>query len=163
MGPGCQWQRHEPPVRRSLDAPNGASGVQLQIYDCNGGTNQQFSIPGDPITSNVNQNKCLDVPNADPTNGNKVQIWDCNKGASQNFTQGFNGTALDGTLRIAGKCLDIIGSGTANGPKVQIYDCNGGANQKWALQVDGSILNPQSGRCLDDPGSNTTTGRSSDL
>ena len=143
---------------RCLDAPNSASGVQLQIHDCGGGANQKFSIPGDPIVSGINGNKCLDIPNADPTNGNKPQMFDCNKGASQNFTQGFNGTSLDGTLRAVGKCLDVVGGGTANNTRVQIYDCNGGGNQQWALQLDGSIVNPQSGRCLDDPSGNTANG-----
>lgn len=147
-----------PASGRCLDAPSGATGVQLQIYDCNGGPNQKFSIPGNPIVSAVNGNKCLDVPNADPTNGNKVQLYDCNRGVSQNFIQGFNGVALDGTLRVVGKCLDVVGNGTANGTKVQIFDCNGGGNQQWALRPDGSILNPQSGRCLDDPSSDTTNG-----
>jgi hypothetical protein len=30
--------------------------------------------------------------------------------------------------------------------------------QKWVQQSNGSLLNPQSGLCLDDPGGNTANG-----
>jgi hypothetical protein len=36
-----------------------------------------------------------------------------------------------------------------NHTKVQLYDCWGGANQKWMINPDGTIVNVQSGRCLD--------------
>jgi hypothetical protein len=35
--------------------------------------------------------------------------------------------------------------------------CNGGGNQQW-LPVKGMLVNPVSGRCLDDPGFTTTNG-----
>ncbi|WP_103348906.1 RICIN domain-containing protein [Amycolatopsis sp. CA-128772] len=47
---------------------------------------------------------------------------------------------------------------TADGTPVQLYDCNGSAAQTWQPRGDGSVLNPQSGKCLDDPGSSTTPG-----
>ena len=62
------------------------------------------------------------------------------------------------SAELLGKCLDITGSGTANGTLVQLSTCNGGANQTWTLRANGTLVNPQSGRCLDDPGGNTTPG-----
>ncbi len=41
---------------------------------------------------------------------------------------------------------------TANGTPVQLWDCNGTGSQTWVTRADGTILNPQSGRCLDDAG-----------
>ncbi|MDH6129243.1 ricin-type beta-trefoil lectin domain protein [Kitasatospora sp. GP82] len=58
----------------------------------------------------------------------------------------------NGTVQALGKCLDVLHSGTANGTVVQLYHCNGGGAQQWVAQADGSLMNPQSGKCLDDPG-----------
>src|SRR5581483_8613464 len=52
----------------------------------------------------------------------------------------------------------IDANGTAVGTKVQLYDCNGVGGQKWIQQANGSLLNPQSGLCLDDPSGNTGNG-----
>ncbi|MEE1786727.1 ricin-type beta-trefoil lectin domain protein, partial [Streptomyces sp. SP17BM10] len=48
---------------RCLDVPNfgRADGTSLQVYDCSGGANQQWtSTAGDQLT--VYGDKCLDVP-----------------------------------------------------------------------------------------------------
>ena len=49
-------------------------------------------------------------------------------------------------------------SGTTNGTLVQLWTCNGTGAQQWRQQSNGSLLNPQSNRCLDDPGSTLTNG-----
>jgi hypothetical protein len=49
-------------------------------------------------------------------------------------------------------------NGTAAGTKVELWDCNGVGGQKWVQQANGSLLNPQSGLCLDDPSGNTADG-----
>jgi hypothetical protein len=96
--------------------------------------------------------KCLDDYNASTTNGTKVDIWDCNNSGAQNWT------IDNGTLRIQGACLDIIGSGsTASGTLVDMWGCNGGSNQQWSAQ-NGELVNPASGKCLDDPALSTTNG-----
>ena len=51
-----------------------------------------------------------------------------------------------------GKCLDVNGAGTANGTLVDLYTCNGTAAQVWVPQSNGELLNPNSGKCLDDTG-----------
>ncbi|XVQ87789.1 ThuA domain-containing protein [Microbispora siamensis] len=91
---------------------------------------------------------CLDVANADPANGTNVQLYQCNGTGAQVWS--VNGS----TLRSLGKCLDVSNGGTADGTRVQIWDCvaNVGA-QVWTIGTDGTIKNPQSGKCLD--GSNT--------
>ncbi len=39
-----------------------------------------------------------------------------------------------------------------------LYTCNGTGAQVWQPQSDGALLNPQSGKCLDDTGFSTTPG-----
>jgi chitinase len=53
--------------------------------------------------------------------------------------------------------MDVVGAGTANGTKVDLYDCNGTGSQVW--QKSGSTLvNPQSGKCLDATGPSSANG-----
>ena len=50
------------------------------------------------------------------------------------------------------------GNVTTPGTKLELYDCNGVGGQQWVPQANGSVLNPQSGLCLDDPSGNTANG-----
>ena len=59
----------------------------------------------------------------------------------------------NGTLQVLGKCLDVNGGDTTNGTVVDLYDCNGTGAQTWTPQPNGSLVNPQSGKCLTDTGS----------
>jgi hypothetical protein len=102
--------------------------------------------------------KCLDDFGGSSTNGTIADLWDCNGTGAQNWT------VTGGTLQANGKCLDIIGAGsTADGTLVDLWDCNGGGNQQWTTGANGSLVNPASGKCLDDPGFNTTNGTQLDL
>ena len=47
--------------------------------------------------------------------------------------------------------MDINGGGTADGTTVDLYDCNNTAAQVFIPQSNGSLYNPQSNKCLDDP------------
>ncbi|WP_255945131.1 endo-1,4-beta-xylanase [Streptomyces odontomachi] len=114
---------------RCLDVPNSSTtdGTQVQLYDCNGGTNQQWEQ-----TSNgelkVYGNKCLDA--AGTGNGAKVQIYSCWGGDNQKWTVNSNGSIVGVQ---SGLCLDAVGTGTANGTLIQLYSCSGGSNQSWTL------------------------------
>ncbi|WP_433200561.1 lectin [Dactylosporangium sp. CS-047395] len=114
---------------RCLDVPNAstANGTQLQLYDCNGRTNQRFTA-----TSNrqlqVYGTKCLDASNRGTSNGTAVIIWDCNGQTNQQWNVNANGT-ITGVQ--SGLCLDANGAGTANGTKLILWSCTGGGNQQW--------------------------------
>ncbi|HEV7657839.1 MAG TPA: arabinofuranosidase catalytic domain-containing protein, partial [Mycobacteriales bacterium] len=89
--------------------------------------------------------KCVDVA-ADDSGIDlaPVQLWDCQSfAADQHWIH-----SSDRSLMTLGRCLDINGNGTANGTQVELFDCNGIGGQKWVQQADGSLRNPQSGRCL---------------
>jgi hypothetical protein len=47
-------------------------------------------------------------------------------------------------------CLNIYQQGTANKTPVDLDTCTGGAGQQWTTS-GGIIVNPASGKCLDDP------------
>ncbi|MEV4517053.1 ricin-type beta-trefoil lectin domain protein [Dactylosporangium sp. NPDC049525] len=112
---------------RCLDV-NGASqadGAVVQIWDCNGGANQQWTLTSSNQLT-VYGNKCLDVPGT--ASGSRVRIWTCNGGANQQWRLNADGTVMGVG---SGLCLDVNGAGTANGTAVQLWTCNGGTNQQW--------------------------------
>jgi hypothetical protein len=119
-------------ANRCLDVPTSATanGTLLQIYDCNGGANQQWSLLSNGELQ-VYGSKCLDVPNHAKTAGTRVDIWDCNGGANQLWNLNADGTVVG---RESGLCLDVTGAGTANAVAVDIWTCTGGNNQKWTRQ-----------------------------
>jgi hypothetical protein len=59
--------------------------------------------------------------------------------------------------------MEVAGTGTGNGTLVDLGSCSGGANQTWQAQASGELLNPSSGRCLEDPASSTTNGMQLDI
>ncbi len=115
---------------RCLDVPNVSqnNGTLLDIWDCNGGSNQQWTYLSNGELQ-VYGSKCLDVPNHATSAGTRVEIWDCNGGANQQWNLNSNGTVVG---RESNLCLDVTGQGTANGTQVEIWTCNGGSNQQWS-------------------------------
>ena len=93
------------------------------------------------------QGLCLDDRAASTTNFNPIQVYTCNGTNAQQWTVESNNT-----LQVLGKCLDVNAAGTANGTTVDLYDCNGTGAQTWVPQSNGALLNPNSGKCLDDTG-----------
>ncbi|WP_245651759.1 lectin [Streptosporangium amethystogenes] len=103
------------------------NGTQVQIWDCNGQTNQQWTLTSTGELR-VYGGKCLDVFGAGTADGTQVQIWDCNGQSNQKWR--FNS---DGSITAVGanKCLDVPNYSTANGVKLQVWSCSGAANQRW--------------------------------
>jgi hypothetical protein len=93
------------------------------------------------------QGLCLDDRSASTANFNPIQVYTCNGTSAQNWS-----VESDNTLQVLGKCLDVNAAGTANGTTVDLYDCNGTGAQQWVRQSNGELLNPNSGKCLDDTG-----------
>ncbi|MET8544336.1 non-reducing end alpha-L-arabinofuranosidase family hydrolase [Kitasatospora sp. NPDC004799] len=114
---------------RCLDVPNAGrnDGTLLQIWDCSGGTNQQWTLTSDNQLT-VYGDKCLDVPGHATTAGTRVEIWSCSGGANQRWRVNADGSVVGVE---SGLCLDVSGGGTANGTAVQLWNCSGAGNQKW--------------------------------
>jgi chitinase len=54
--------------------------------------------------------------------------------------------------------MDVTGAGTANGTKVQIYACKGTSAQAWTVGANNSLVNTNSGKCLDATGQSSADG-----
>ena len=105
-----------------------------------------------PVIAGVGRWLCLDDRASVVANGNPVQIAGCNRTVAQEWT-----VAADGTVRALGKCLAVAGGQTSPGSLVELNTCTGGGSQRWTA-VNGALVNPRSGRCLDDPGSTRVSG-----
>ncbi|KOG10673.1 MULTISPECIES: endo-1,4-beta-xylanase [Streptomyces] len=112
---------------RCLDVPGAVTtdGTQVQLWDCNGRTNQQwtFTAAGE---LRVYGDKCLDA--AGTANGAKVQIYNCWGADNQKWRLNSDGSIVGVQ---SGLCLDAAANGTANGTLIQLYTCWNGTNQRW--------------------------------
>jgi hypothetical protein len=104
-----------------------ANGTKIQMWDCNGGSNQDWTIEPDGTLQVYG--KCMDITGANYSNGTNIELWDCNGGANQQW-QPRNGTLVNPA---SGKCLDDPAFNTANGTQLDLWTCNGGSNQQWHL------------------------------
>ncbi|HEV2784501.1 MAG TPA: ricin-type beta-trefoil lectin domain protein [Actinophytocola sp.] len=114
---------------------NGAStapGTQLQIWACNGGSNQIWTrTPSGQLTVySGNNTRCMAALNNQTTSGTPVVIAQCTGTAGQQWRFNANGTVTGVGSNL---CLDINGGATANGAKTILWTCHGGSNQQWAF------------------------------
>ena len=121
---------------RCLDVADGSTtpGVQLEIWDCNGGTNQAFTLTAAGELRTMNGTLCLDASGQGTTAGTKVITWTCNGQTNQKWNLNPDGT-ITGVQ--SGLCVDVTGgnvpAGNVDGTLVELWGCNGGANQQWRL------------------------------
>jgi streptogrisin C len=126
---GTMWFQ---PVNEIL----GVFGLSLTTSGGGGGS-------GQAIISNWN-NKCVDVPNANFSDGVLVQMYTCNQSNAQRWT------SVNGTLQVQNnKCLDVQWGSTANGAPIQIVGCSGNPAQQFVLSAAGDLVNPQANKCVD--------------
>ncbi|MFI5532970.1 DNRLRE domain-containing protein [Kitasatospora sp. NPDC051853] len=89
--------------------------------------------------------QCLEVPNGAPANGVNLQYATCTGAPNQQWTYG-----ADLSLKIMGYCLDNPWGATADNTRMVLWTCGSGSpNQQWRLQANKSLVNGQSGKCLD--------------
>jgi len=117
---------------KCLDVPgqSTANGTQLEIYTCNAGSNQEYTLQPNGEITVYGSSDCLDAYNQGKTAGTIVDIYTCNGGANQLWQVHPDGSVTNDE---SGLCLDVVGQGTANGTKIDLWTCNGGTNQQWAL------------------------------
>jgi beta-glucosidase len=124
---------------------NGAYATQSFVWTVSPGSGTSTGGTTGPITGY--EGLCLDDRSASTADFNPVQVYTCNGTGAQQWTVESNDT-----LQVLGGCLDVDGAGTANGTTVDYYPCNGTAAQDWVPQSNGELVNPNSGKCLDDTG-----------
>ena len=123
----------------------GAYAAVSFVWTVSPGTATSTGAATGPITGY--EGLCLDDRSASTADFNPVQVYTCNGTNAQQWTVESNNT-----LEVLGGCLDVDGAGTANGTTVDYYPCNGTAAQVWDPQSNGELVNPNSGKCLDDTG-----------
>jgi endo-1,4-beta-xylanase len=132
-GGGTGGAVHAVGAGRCLDVTGASTtpGTLLQIWDCSGGTNQQWTHSGNQLTVYGGSNTlCLDAFGQGTSPGTKVDVWTCNGQANQQWQLNANGS-ITGVQ--SGLCLDVSGAGTANGTPVQLWTCSGQPNQRWTI------------------------------
>jgi hypothetical protein len=112
-----------------LPAGNTTNGTPVQVWDCVGGSNQQWWYDGRIV--HVPSGKCLDVPGWNPANGTPLQIWDCNGGTNQQFFLPGTYSNIGGTIVSAGVGTCIHFPNINNGTGVVMWQCDGSDNQKF--------------------------------
>ncbi|HEV2636518.1 MAG TPA: ricin-type beta-trefoil lectin domain protein [Actinocrinis sp.] len=100
-----------------------------ELWDCNGGYNQEISPTSAGELRTQNATECLDVYNNETAAGSLVQLYPCNGGANQKWTVESNGEVVG---QQSGKCLDASGGGTGDGTQLVINTCTDGSSQKWS-------------------------------
>ena len=107
---------HADGASKCLDDPSGSTtgGTQMQIWGCNGQTNQVWThTSANQLTiTNNGTTDCLDANGQGTTAGTKVIIWPCNGNSNQQWQFNSNGT-ITGVQ--SGLCLDVTGGSTADG------------------------------------------------
>ncbi|HJP76235.1 MAG TPA: non-reducing end alpha-L-arabinofuranosidase family hydrolase [Pseudonocardiaceae bacterium] len=133
-GGGSSGEVHAVGSGKCLDVPNLSTtpGTQLEIWQCNAGTNQMWTptSSGQLTVYSGSSQLCLTASGGGTSAGTKVVTEPCS-GAGQQWTVNSNGTITQ-----SGMCLDVTGASTANGALVELWTCNGHSNQQWT--VDGS-------------------------
>lgn len=114
---------------RCIDVPGGsiADGNQLVIWNCHGGSNQQFQFGG---SGEIRiGGKCVDAAGGAGRAGDKIILWNCSGGANQQWS-------IDRFGQVKGinsLCLDIEGGASGAGARLILWNCNLGNNQRWTL------------------------------
>jgi hypothetical protein len=104
-----------------------ANGALMQIYNCNGDANQQYTVEADGTIKHGSE--CLGLDNG-TTSGTFVWLYECDGATTQQWRpHGSSGAVMNVAANL---CLGIDQT-VANHTKMWIYPCNGLATQNWAL------------------------------
>lgn len=130
---------------RCLDVAGNVqtAGTGIQIWDCNGQANQQWTVTDAGELRVFGGSMCLDAGQS--AAGTKLQIQACTGAAKQKFTLRSDGSIYGAQ---SGLCADVNAAATANGTTIQLWGCHGQANQRWTVS-GGS--NPPGGTCSASP------------
>jgi Ricin-type beta-trefoil lectin domain len=159
-----QWQARangqivNPASGLCLDNPGGTSNsIQLEIDDCSTGNPAQEWLPPYVVPASTgyisqigNPNLCINDANDAQKDGTQVRAYTCLVSDNAELWRIEPGGDII-LSQNPSYCIDIQNYGTAPGSVLQLWTCNGGASQQWVARPDGSLLNPASGLCLEDP------------
>ena len=113
-----------------MDVPNQSqtNGTQVELWDCNGGANQQWTSTS-AGELRVYGSDCLDADG--PGHQPRHQGATSGPATAAPTSSGRSTPTARSPASQSGLCLDATGAGTANGTLLELWTCNGGSNQKW--------------------------------
>jgi alpha-galactosidase len=113
---------------RCLDVPQSSTsnGTQPVIWDCNGGTNQQWTLEAGGTVVSRSSGLCLDVNNNGTANGTTVLLWTCTGAAPDGSARPRYGTGRPAASS-ATVCAPIPGGGSSVQAAATARTCS------WAL------------------------------
>ena len=121
-----------------LDVSNGSTsnGANIQLYQSNGTTAQQFKISHDSTgyvtITNVKSGKVLDVSDGVASNGKNVWQYGSNSTRAQMWIVTKSGNSYQMISAInSNYVLDLSDGVVRNGKNIHIYSSNGTNAQKW--------------------------------
>lgn len=120
--------------KRCLDVygKNQNDGATVDIYDCDRGANQEWTLDPTGQLVGSDSGKCLDIARASRDNGAAVQQWTCNGQGNQKW-------GYDSQMRLvnpaSGKCLNVYGGATGNQSRLVIWTCDDTSQNKWVLSA----------------------------
>lgn len=138
--------------RYVLDIANGstASGANVQLYQSNDTSAQQFKVTHDSqgyVTfTNVKSGKVLDVYNGTAKNGNNVWQFTSNNSRAQKWIvrKDGNGYSIVSALN-SNYVLNIANGKAYNGNNVELYSYSGSSSNRWlfnkSVSKEEKILN----------------------
>ncbi|MFD7982415.1 ricin-type beta-trefoil lectin domain protein [Kitasatospora indigofera] len=62
-----------------------ASGTPMEYHSCNGSPSQVWVVNANGTLYNPASGRCLDLPNADASNGRRLALYDCHTGAAERW------------------------------------------------------------------------------
>jgi len=142
-----------------LEAQNGADqpNTPLVIDTCTASPSEQWDISA--VTASrgqvssglgtVNQYCVTDTDNVS-RDGTPLDFAPCTTAPGQVLTR------VGSTFRVAGGCLTL--ARPVARASVWLQQCNGSTAQQWTVGAGGSLVNPASKLCLDEPHSSVITG-----
>lgn len=113
---------------KCLDVNAGRNGA-VEIFPCNGGANQQWTLTAAGELRTLGGTRCLDAAGAGTVPGTPLIAFTCNGQSNQRWRVNANGT-ITGVQ--SGLCLDVRAAASANQSPVALWPCHGNRNQLWS-------------------------------
>jgi hypothetical protein len=115
-------------IHQALQAP----GARAVLWSCNGGPNQQLSLPAPGTADEVRVfGLCVDAFGGAGRVGDVVGLWTCHRGANQQWT-----LTDAGELRgVNGLCVGPSSDASQNGAQLVVQTCTGSPSQRWSTAV----------------------------
>ena len=61
-------------------------GTKVDIWTCDGGSNQKWNLNADGTITGTQSGLCLDASGAGTANGTLLELWTCTGGSNQQWT-----------------------------------------------------------------------------